>query len=381
MNYSTPNHYFILGILLIFLPVWSTGQEDHDVQWVNAAKDDRVVFYGQGWPHELLESPYHRLPSKAEGKVREAVWGLSQHTAGVYLSFATNAKEIRIRYQTNNRYEMHHMPATGVSGLDLYVRNPDDQTLLWCRGKYAFRDTITYTFDNLNTRNPNPGKMYEYNLYLPLYNTVKWMEIGIPQTSEMGRSSVDQQKPILVYGTSIAQGGCASRPAMGWTTIVQRGLDRPVINLAFSGNGRLEEEVIDLINEVEAGLFIMDCLPNLTNEELYPDAELRHRITKSVQTLRETHPETPILLASHAGYSDDLVSAGAFDRVDRVNKVLEQTFRTLLQSGVKNLHYLPKDEIQMCMDCTVDGTHQTDLGMQYYANAYLRKIRSILGNE
>lgn len=381
MNRLTIFLYYALGLILMLIPAWTVAQEDLDYQWINPADDDRIAFYGQGWPHTQLDSPYDRLPAKAEGIVREAVWGLSRHTAGVYLSFATNAEEIRVRYQTNSRYEMPHMPATGVSGLDLYVRNPDDQALLWCRGKYAFRDTITYIYSNLNTRNPSPGKIYEYNLYLPLYNTVKWMEIGIPQTSDVKSSSVDDQKPILVYGTSIAQGGCASRPAMGWTSIVQRGLDRPVINLAFSGNGRLEEEVIDLIDEVDAGLYIMDCLPNLTSEETYPDEELRHRITHSVQTLRKTHPETPILLASHAGYSDDLVSAGAFDRVDRINQILEQTFHSLIQDGVKKLYYMPRDEFKMCMDCTVDGTHQTDLGMQYYADAYLRKIRQILSDE
>ena len=58
---------------------------------------------------------------------------------------------------------------------------------------------------------------------------------------------VRRDKPVLVYGTSIAQGGVASRPGLAWTALLERKLDRPVINLAFSGNGRLEPEVLDLI--------------------------------------------------------------------------------------------------------------------------------------
>ena len=222
------------------------------------------------------------------------------------------------------------------------------------------------------------GRSYDYNLYLPLYNAVQWMEIGVPVENTLSATPTDDQKPVLVYGTSIAQGGCASRPAMGWTSIVQRGLDRPVINLAFSGNGRLESEVIALINEIDASMYILDCLPNLTNAEQYPDDELRKRIRESVLTLRKSHPESPILLAAHAGYSEDQVTRSRFESVNRVNRIQKEEFEKLRKEGVRLLYFLSQDDINMCMDCTVDGTHQTDLGMQYYADAYLKKIGKIL---
>lgn len=370
------NYSFLLFLFLLF-PFLSPAQETTEYQWINPVTDDRIQFYGQGWNHEVLASPFDRLPAKAENTVRGAVWGLSRNATGIYLSFTTDAPEITVRYQTNPRYEMPHMPATGVSGLDLYVRTPTDNALIWCRGRYSFRDTITYTFPSLNTRNPVPGHTYEYNLYLPLYNAVKWMEIGIPANHTLSAAQPDSQKPILVYGTSIAQGGCASRPAMGWTSIVQRSLDRPVINLAFSGNGRLETEVIALINEIDAEMYILDCLPNLTIAETYPDDELRKRIRESVLTLRNSHPNAPILLTEHAGYSDDQVTASRYDAVERVNRIQKEMWKTLKNEGVTRLYYLSKDDIDMCMDCTVDGTHQTDLGMQYYGDAYTKKIREI----
>ena len=84
--------------------------------------------------------------------------------------------------------------------------------------------------------------------------------------------------PIVVYGTSIAQGGCASRPGLAWTNILGRKLDRPVINLAFSGNGKLEKELIELLSEIDASLYVLDCLPNLTSPEYYSTGELKKRI-------------------------------------------------------------------------------------------------------
>ena len=369
---------FLILMLPVLLPLKAIGQEDVDFIWLTPETDERFVFYGQGWDHDVMESPYDRFPAKAENLVREAVWNLSRHTAGLYLNFITDAEEIRVRYQTNSRYEMPHMPATGVSGVDLYVRSSDGMPWLWCKGNYNFSDTITYLYANLNTRNPKPGNKYEYNLYLPLYNSVKWLEIGIPGSSTVSHAEKVKHKPVVVYGTSIAQGGCASRPAMGWTSIVQRNIDRPVINLSFSVNGRLEEEVIDLIGEIDASLYILDCLPNLTSEETYSDEELGRRIMKSVQSLRNSHPKTPILLASHAGYSDDKVKLTSYERVERVNRILEETFFTLKKAQVPYLYFLPGDEIEMCMDCTVDGVHQSDLGMQVYANAYLKLLNRIL---
>ncbi len=372
-------HQPILFLFCYLFPFLAQAQNSTKYQWHDPVHEESIVFHGQGWDHSELKSPYDRLPSKAEKTVRKAVWNLSRDDAGVYLTFSTDAPEIVVRYQTtSSRYEMPHMPSTGVSGLDLYVDYPDHKNPLWCRGKYSFKDTITYTYSSLNTRHPFPGKIYNYRLFLPLYNGVKWMEIGIPESSILSNSDAEQTKPIVVYGTSIAQGGCASRPAMTWSSIVQRNLDGPVINLAFSGNGRLEPEVITLINEIDASLYVLDCLPNLGNKQNFPDEELKKRIRQSVESMKKAHPNTPILLTDNAGYSDDQVSAGTYEVVVRVNKIQKDMYEKLKEEGITQLYYLSRDAINMCMDCTVDGTHQTDLGMEYYARAYLKKIREIL---
>lgn len=143
---------------------------------------------------------------------------------------------------------MPHMPATGVSGVDLYMKDANGQAL-WCAGKYSFGDTVRYTYDNLTYRRQS-DKGNEFCLYLPLYNGVNLMEIGVPAGSHFEFAAPSKKKPVVIYGTSIAQGACASRPGMAWTNILQRKLDFPVVNLGFSGNGRLEEEFFRLLAEL-----------------------------------------------------------------------------------------------------------------------------------
>ncbi|WP_236970048.1 SGNH/GDSL hydrolase family protein [Membranihabitans marinus] len=373
MNYLHLKFIF----LLILTQSFFSAQAQESMVYYDAAKTEAIQFQSQGWSHDVLASPYHRMPAEAKGKVRDAVWGLSTRSAGITLTFATDAPMIQVKYQVSGQIAMNHMPATGVSGLDLYVERQGHDQSLWCRGRYDFKDTITYTYKNLQTYEAANG-MHHYSLYLPLYNEVKWLEIGIPADAQLISTDILSQKPIVVYGTSIAQGGCASRPGMGWTNILQRKLNTPVVNLAYSGNGRLEAEVVDFIAEIDAAAFVLDCLPNLGSSEKYPDNELKARIRKSVNQLRDKHPNTPILMVQHAGYSDDYVTKGNYSSVFRINNILEEMYDTMQREGVRELYILRKNEINMCMDCTVDGTHQTDLGMEYYGKAYAKKFKTIL---
>lgn len=134
---------------------------------------------------------------------------------------------------------MPHMPATGVSGIDLYATDNNGQER-WCAGNYSMGDTIVYNFRGLSYA-AKSGNGFEYQLFLPLYNSVSWMEIGVPADASFRFLPVSQEKPLVIYGTSIAQGACASRPGMAWGNILNRKLGHPVINLGFSGNGKLKK--------------------------------------------------------------------------------------------------------------------------------------------
>ena len=79
---------------------------------------------GQGWTD--TKAPFDRLPARAEGVVTDAVWERSRQSAGLCARFITDAQEIRGRWTlTKDRLAMPHMPATGVSGLDLYIETPE----------------------------------------------------------------------------------------------------------------------------------------------------------------------------------------------------------------------------------------------------------------
>jgi lysophospholipase L1-like esterase len=363
----------------IFYSLVSQAQTEK-LNWWNPQTSQVPVIEGQAWTKEV-KNPYDRLPARAEKLVRDQVWGLSNQSAGLMIRFRANSSQIKIRYTVGGKHALPHMPATGVSGVDLYAVASDGESR-WCAGKYAFGDTITYDFKNLEPNDNYHKKGREYRLFLPLYNSVKWLEIGTAEGTEFTPLPLRPDKPIVVYGTSIAQGGCASRPGMAWTAILGRKMDRPLINLGFSGNGRLEKEVVDIMAEIDAKIFVLDCLPNLI---IQPDSKLgltsediKNRILATVNTLRSKHPETPIVLAGHAGYTDEGINPQRKHFYLEANETLSEAYRQLKSEGLNNLYLIPKEDFGLDIEGTVDGTHPNDIGMMDYAEGYEKHIRNIL---
>ena len=173
-----------------------------------------------------------------------------------------------------------HMPATGVSGVDLYAKDKGGRWEFVGNGRpAAATNTASFAVP--------PGE--QYLLYLPLYNGVKSVEIGIPKGRKIAAASPRQhRKPIVIYGTSITQGGCASRPGMAWTSIVGRRLDTPVINLGFSGSGKMEPAMADLLAELDPSVYVLDCIWNMSPEQV------SERVVPFVEKLRSasehSHP-------------------------------------------------------------------------------------------
>ena len=340
--------------------------------WHDPQKSEYSVMQNQAFVDQI--NGYARLPESAKGVVRDAVWNLSRNSAGVAIFFRTNSPEIEVRYTTTSKsYAMPHMPSTGVSGVDLYrVDGRGDWKYL--PGGYSFKDQVTYKYNKLSV-SPD-GQAYEYRLYLPLYNGVQSMQIGVKEGSEFSFIPTSPLKPIVMYGTSIAQGGCCSRPAMAWGTIVHRKLDYPFVNLGFSGNGRLEREVLDYITQIDAALYIMDCLPNLTN---YSYDDVYKLSVEAVKQIR-AKSNAPILMVEHVGFSDDATNVEHRESVAKVNKASLDAYNTLRKEGVKGLYYLSQKELAVGANSTVDYIHLTDWGMMQQAEAVERKVRKILGS-
>ena len=321
----------------------------------------------------LHKGDYARLPASAQKELRKDVWMLSRNSAGLTLKFRSDAPEIKVRYTVAGNLAMDHMPATGVSGLDLYAATEAGETM-WCAAERKFGDTVTYNYKGL-AYDPDSPAGRDYELYLPLYNTVRWMEIIVSEDSFMDFVPADNApQPVVVYGTSIAQGACASRPGMAWTAILHRALDKDVVNLGFSGNGRLEPAVLDIMNSIDASLYILDCMPNM-GERFEPDTT-RQRIIEAVARIRGEHPDTPILLVEHAGYTNAASRPSRRESYITTNRASRAAFDFLKSEGDDNLHYLSCEEISMPEDGMVDGIHPTDYGMESIARAYENKIKS-----
>jgi len=371
--------YLLIVIGMSLIQVWDCqAQTDgKDWKWCDPAAVGFPMLEGQAWPKEV-GSPYDRFPARASQTLNPNVWDLSHSSAGLYCKFRTDASEIIVRYtvQGKGSFAMSHMPATGVSGVDLYGLSHDGEWG-WAPGTFSFGDTIEYRFAGLGADTVFAGRDCEYRLFLPLYNTVTWMQIGVRSGRHFTALPLQPEKPIVVYGTSIAQGACASRPGLAWTAILERQLDRPLINLGFSGSGKLEKSVIDLMNEIDAKLYVLDCLPNLSSG--LSGAEVANRIREAVRILQEKHPSVPILLAAHSGgNAGHFIDTARRHEFQNVNNVLEVTFARMKAEGIQNIYMLSGKDIGLDIHSTVDGVHPNDIGMEQHAAAYQRAIRAIL---
>ena len=167
---------------------------------------------------------------------------------------------------------------------------------------------------------------------------------------------------MVFYGTSILQGGCASRPGMAHTNILERWLNRECINLGFSGNALLDLEIADVIAGVDASMFVLDFVPNATVEQM------RERADKFYTTIRSKHPDTPVLFVEDPLFTHSPFDTKIAKEVKDKNETLNAFFRSLKQRGEKNIYFLAsRDIIGHDGEATVDGIHFTDLGFMRYA--------------
>lgn len=338
---------------------------DARIKWHNPLDAPEGVSYvhNQAWNED--GGNFCRLPSRAKGKVREAVWDLSRNSAGLTVRFRTDARDIDVKYTVSGVYSMPHMPATGVSGVDLY-RSRDNG---FCFGNYSFGDTIRYSY--VVDRGAVDGAMEEYTLYLPLYNTVKYIEIGVPYGAGFEFVAASARKPLVLYGTSIAQGACASRPAMAWGNILARELDMPLVNLGFSGNGRLEPEVIDFINEIDAAAVILDCMPNIYDKT--PE-QVEAIVVNAVNQIRSKHSDMPIVLVDHAGYSNGVTNQKQHALYTGNNEGQARAFKKLKEGGDANIYHIEHSQLNVLPEGIVDYVHPSDLGMNNQARAVKQQL-------
>jgi hypothetical protein len=322
---------------------------------------------GRAWPEMERLRWFDRFPAEAQKTVTPAVWNLSRDSAGMMVRFKTDATAIHVHYKAaKDRLGLPHMPATGVSGVDLYARDAAGQWRWVQVTKPATQEVRAEIIKDLA-----PGYR-EYAAYLPLYNGVEFLKIGVPPGAKF-EGLAPRAKPIVFYGTSITHGASASRPGMVHTAILGRRFDTPVVNLGFSGNGRMDAAVGDLLIKIDAAAYVIDCLPNMQ------PVQVREKCVPLVQQLRAGRPDTPILLVEDRRFTNEWITPAKKKFHDENHAALREAFAALQQAGVKNLHYIPGDALYGTdTEGATDASHASDLGFMRQADVMEPYLRAAL---
>ncbi len=315
---------------------------------------------------------YDRLPARAEGVVPDPVWQLSHMTTGMRVRFVTNATSVSVRWKlTLPELAMPHMPATGVSGFDLYADHEGTWRYVGVARPRHFPN------DEYVLEKSMSAVDRHYLMHLPIYNGVEEVSGGISKDASIAKAPAypeNLRKPLVVYGGSVVQGSCASRPGMTYPNILGRRLRRTAINMGVSGNGRAEVEMARFLGEIDAAAYVIDTLGNMD------EPMIRERMVPFVTALRTARPKAPIVLVEHFFYPADIFVPWMKLVHDGYNRELADAFAKLTAAGVDNIHLLKGDHLYgHDGDCTVDGTHPTDLGFSRIADAQEPLLRSLLG--
>ncbi len=311
---------------------------------------------------------FDRLPGTADGKVTKAVWNLSRHSAGMMVRFKTDATAIHVHYKLlNANLAMSHMPATGVSGVDLYARDAE--------GKWRWVQVTRPSSQEVKVQlvsGLEPG-LREFAAYLPLYNGIEFLSIGVSPNSKF-ETLQPRKKPIVFYGTSITHGACASRPGMPHTAILGRRLDLPVVNLGFSGNGKMHTEVGDYLTQIDASVYIIDCLPNMNAKMV------EERCVPLVKQIRAQKPNTPIVLVEDRRNTNSWILPARDAHHTANHAALKNAFDKLQSDSVGKLYYISGDSLYgMDGDGATDGSHANDLGFFRQADVFEPVLHNALG--
>jgi len=336
-----------------------------DIIWLSPKEAPFVIYGLCGNGSDL---PYHRVPKDVAEKTSEGVKNLAWHTAGGRVRFATDSPYIAIKAVMPKTATMVHMTKAGQSGFDLY----EDVD-----GAPAYYSTfmpisgVTDGYESLaEMKNP---RMTTYSINMPLYDGVNELYIGLKQGSQIAAPrKYKHEKPVLYYGSSITQGGCASRPGNSYQAMIERMLDTDYINLGFSGNAKGEEVMVNYLASLDVSVFVCDYDHNAPNVEHLSKTHL-----PLYRAYREANPKTPIVFVTRPDFYRYSQSADSPDR----RKVVYDTYMTAKNEGDENVYFIDGETLfegPLRDSCTVDGCHPNDLGFFRMAQVIGKVIKNII---
>ncbi len=335
---------------------------------------DREPFRLAGFPWYRQDGVFRRLPVTAPVTLPEAVDQLADNTAGGQVAFQSDSTHVAIQVDLAGMADMNHMPSTSQCGFDLYVGQPHRQRFHNV-AKYDHHQT---SYEILLFEHPD-REMRTFTLNFPLYQGVKRVRIGLAPKAQIAPPPAwDSTGRIVIYGTSITQGACASRPGLAYTNILSRALNTEIINLGFSGNGRGEGDIIRLVADVpDPRLFVLDYEANSNYDGLV------ETLPQAISIVRDKHSRVPILIVSRIAFAGDITHPDSLQERRRCRDMQAQLVQSVRDSGDQLTHFLDGSIVlgPDADECTVDGVHPNDIGFMRIARGLEPEIRRILRME
>ncbi|WNQ09462.1 SGNH/GDSL hydrolase family protein [Paenibacillus aurantius] len=338
-------------------------------EW-HSPKEKPMAVLGFAWLES--EGLYRRLPAHPSETLPPAVDMLADCTAGGQIRFRTNASRIAVRAILGGSPNMYHMPGTGQNGFDVYLGEPGEERYV---GTVRF-EPHQAAYASLLVDGSPPEGLRTVTINFPLYQSVQEVEVGLSPGAEVAEAVFPQPGRLVFYGTSITQGGCASRPGMSYPQQIGRSLCREVINLGFSGNGKGEPELARIIREIErVDALVLDYESNCTLEGYLSTLE------PFIRLYREKNPLTPILVSTKIRYAKEAIQPSLTELRIRKRDFAREVVERLTAEGDANLYWCDGGNHlgERFDECTVDGVHPTDLGFARMAEGIGQHLAGILG--
>ena len=298
---------------------------------------------------------FRRVPEAVAKNVSDGVGVLSTFTAGGRVRFKTDSPYIAISVEMDEVDKFSHSSFVGCAGFDLYIRKDG-------RDRYAGTFIPPFNTKEAFESVIDVGKVEarEITINFPRYGSVKNLYIGLKEGSLVEEPApYKNPKPIVYYGSSITQGGCASRPGTSYQGIISRKFDCDYVNLGFSGNAKAEDEIADYIKGLDMSLFVYDYDHNA------PDIEhLKNTHERMFKTVRNANPDLPIIIMPRPKYY-------LTEAEEKRHNIIKTTYQNAVANGDKNVYFIDgKTLMQLCEDeGTVDDCHPNDFGFASMAKA------------
>ena len=325
-----------------------------------------LTVHGLVAPNLDREHHFQRLPQKYKETVRGELWDLSENSAGVCIPFSSNTRKLIIKWSLKNDLRMNHMTDAGIKGVDLYEKRNKNWFYVGT-GLPDGRENEEILLKNIKK------KQREYCLFLPLYDTTVNLQIGLDDDSSF-ENIIKKTKPLVFYGTSITQGGCASRPGLAHTNIIFRELGYECVNLGFSGNGHLEKSIGTVMSDIDASLYVIECMYNVDKKMI---RERTGPLIKSIRAKPQVK-NTPIVFIEQVMIDNGHINTNFISDVVEKNEELNKQIQENINEGEKDLYIVKHNgAIEKDSEATVDGIHFNDLGFQRYAKHFIKNIRKL----